>query len=117
MNKRLKLTLLIIWIVLIIGLWLSFFTYYRIKNIDDSWCPRWYHLHNWELKLNPCNDCNLTKKQIELWEKYINDYECNNKEKFCYLCEKPPLPDCQCTYDFKYVKVSDFVWYLLNIIY
>ena len=117
MKKLLKIVLWVLCITLIILWWLSVIAYYKLYNIDDSWCPEWMHLHNSKVSVASCNDCELTKRQYERWEKYVFNDKCSAREKTCYVCGKAPLPDCQCTYQFKLIKVNDFVWYLLKLIY
>lgn len=122
----------IIWILWFIVLWLISFIIYEnnhsvnLTTIDDSRCPEWSHVvgkpkfenstlkHAWDSTKNQkkeawigvCNDCELTKKQIEKWIEVKYNDKCKNTEKICLVCIKEPTPGCQCTAEFINVKLN-----------
>jgi len=94
MKGRLNKLLLVVFIF--IFLWIGIFVYF----IETAYkCPAWYTDDTffwYTTYIEKCNDCELTKRQYELWEKPIYNDECKIIEKMCYVCVEKLDPFCDC---------------------
>ena len=120
MKKWLKIALFLLWLLI---LWLAWLIVY-IKSGKAYECPLWtesifsvFWDSSWPV-IRECDDCELTKLDYNLWLTSKSAGECKNGRKFCYVCYKESCPRSYCaSYEEIYVKLDNFVWYLLNSIY
>jgi hypothetical protein len=119
MKKRLKIALFVLWVLILWLVWLIIY----IKSGKAYECPLWTESFfsvfwsSWPV-IRECNDCELTKFDYKLWLTSKSTGKCENVKKVCYVCLKESCPGSYCAaFEEIYVKVDNFIWYLLNIMY